>query len=160
VTPLRARLEREGATPLLLRGFEYWDGLRDGRAMPARADIDPAAIKPLLPHIALMDVLRNADPTWPLDFRYRLIGTQVDAMMNGRYTGLRMSSLPHQRPPAKIWTSLQRVSEGGEPTVNRVPYIDPHKDYLSVVDMVMPLAADGRNVDMLFCLIEFIPRRP
>lgn len=159
MTPLRDRLEREGATAMLLRGFDYWDSLRNGRAIPARADLDPAAIKPLLPHIVLMDVLRNTDPDWPLDFRYRLIGTQMDAMMNGRYTGLRMSSLPHQRPPAKIWSSLQRVSENGEPTVNRVPYVGPHKDYLSVVDMVMPLAADGRNVDMLLCLIEFIPRR-
>ncbi len=155
---LRDRLVSDGATALLLRGFDYWDTQRGSRPMPARADIDPAAITALLPHVVLMDVLRTADPDWPLDFRYRLIGTQVDAMMNGRYTGLRMSQLPHQRPPARIWTSLQQVSEGGRPTVNRVPYVGPHKDYLSVVDIVMPLSSDGAAVDMLFCMVDFVLR--
>lgn len=98
----------DSATPLLRSVHAYWDGKRRGRRMPARADLDPAEIKLLLPHLVLMDVLRDASPDWPLDFRYRLIGTHVDANMNGRYTGLRMSTLPHQRPPGRLWKALRR----------------------------------------------------
>jgi len=39
-----------------------------------------------------------------------------------------------------------------------VPYVGPHKDFISVVDMVMPLSSDGATVDMLFCIIDFVPR--
>jgi hypothetical protein len=146
------------ATPLLRQAHAYWDGRRRGRRMPARADIDPLDILPLLPHVILMDVLRDAKPGWPLDFRYRLLGTRVDAMMNARYTGLCLSDLPHQRPPGRLWDSLATVTAAQEPRINRVPYVGPHKDYLSVVDMVMPLSADGAQVDMLFCIVDFVPR--
>lgn len=150
-------LDLSGATPLLLRGYDYWRSKRGVRIMPARGDIDPAEIVPLLPHIVLMDVLYDSKPGWPLDFRYRLIGTHVDAQMNARYTGLCMSDLPHQKPPSRIWTSLATVTEAKTPRINRVPYVGPHRDFLSVVDMVMPMASDGIRVDMLFCIVDFTP---
>jgi hypothetical protein len=159
MSELRDRLEGDGATPILLAGFDYWNARRGDRPMPARADIDPAAIKALLPHLILMDVLRAAKPDWPLDFRYRLLGTFADEHMLARYTGICMSDLPHQQPGSRIWNSLETVTTQGIPRVNRVPYIGPHKDFLSVVDIVMPLAADGRTVDMLFCFLDFIPRQ-
>lgn len=148
----------ETATPLLRSVHAYWDGKRQGRRMPARADLDPAEIKPLLPHLLLMDVLRDGSPDWPLDFRYRLIGTFVDANMSARYTGIRMSALPHQRPPGRLWESLAAVVAAREPRVNRVPYIGPHRDFLSVVDIVLPLSDDDETVTMLFCAIDFVPR--
>jgi hypothetical protein len=29
---------------------------------------------------------------------------------------------------------------------------------MSVVDLVMPLSPDGETVNMLFCLVDFVPR--
>uniref|UniRef100_UPI003137A719 PAS domain-containing protein n=1 Tax=Ferrovibrio terrae TaxID=2594003 RepID=UPI003137A719 len=81
-------LDLNSATPLLRQGYDSWLAKCGDRPMPARADLDPAEITPLLPNLILRDVLRDTKPGWPLDFRYRLIGTRVDAMMNGRYTGL------------------------------------------------------------------------
>lgn len=158
MSELRASLVNDGATPLLLAGFDYWNACRGDRAMPSRADIDPAAIKPLLPNLILMDVLRDAKPGWPLDFRYRLLGTFADQHMKARYTGICMSALEHQQPGSRIWHSLETVTTRQVPRINRVPYIGPHKDFLSVVDIVMPLSADGSMVDMLFCFLDFIPR--
>lgn len=146
------------ATPRLRDGYEYWNAKRGPRAMPARADLDPAEIKPLLPHVVLMDVLRNAH-TRPLDFRYRLIGTAVDAHSLGRYTGMLMSSLPHQQPPSRMWSNFESVAIGRQPRVNRVPYAGPHRDFLSVVDILMPLSSDAEVVDMIFCLVDFVPRQ-
>jgi len=146
------------ATPLLRQAYAYWDAKRNGREMPARRDLDPAEMVPLLPYLVLMDVQHAAKPGWPLDFRYRLIGTHADLMMNGRYTGKSMSDLPHQQPGSRIWESLEAVTLARVPRVNRVPYVGPHKDFISVVDMVMPLSSDGATVDMLFCIIDFVPR--
>ncbi|MFC3674569.1 PAS domain-containing protein [Ferrovibrio xuzhouensis] len=159
MSALRDSLERDGATPLLLAGFDYWDAQRGDRAMPSRADIDPAAITPLLPNLILMDVLRDAKPGWPLDFRYRVLGTFADEHMLARYTGTCMSDLPHQQPGSRIWQSLEAVTTQQVPRVNRVPYVGPHKDFLSVVDIVMPLSTDGVQVDKLLCFLEFVARR-
>lgn len=147
-------------TPLLQLAQDYWDRIRGNRPMPARRDLDPAAIVPLLPHVVLMDVLRDGSPgaAWPIDFRYRLLGTLADANMSARYTGRRMSELPHQRPPGELWTGLQWVAEHRVPRVNSVPYVGPHKDFMKVVDIMLPLSEDGETVNMLFCVIDFVPR--
>ncbi len=145
------------ATPRLRDGYDYWNAKRGQRAMPSRADLDPAEIKPLLPHVILMDVLRGT-AFGPLDFRYRLIGTLVDDHSSGRFTGRLMSEVPHQRPPSRLWSNLEWVTTERRPKVSRVPYAGPHRDFLSVVDIVMPLSRDGGQVDMLFCLIDFVAR--
>lgn len=151
-------LDLDSATPRLRLAFDYWAAKRGSRPMPSRADLEPAEMKPLLPYVVLMDVLRDPRPDWPFDFRYRLIGTVTDAMMNARYTGKWMSELPHQQPGGRLWQSLSHVTTTGQPQINRVPYVGPHKDFMSVVDLVMPLSADGAHVNMLFCIVDFVPR--
>ncbi len=51
---------------------DYWESKQRGRAMPARADIDPSEIKPLLPYLLIADLFTD-----PLRVRYRLAGTKV-----------------------------------------------------------------------------------
>ena len=52
--------------------YRLWDGKRQGRGIPARADFDPLEIPPhILPGILLIDVAHD-----PLHFRYRLVGTR------------------------------------------------------------------------------------
>jgi hypothetical protein len=57
-----------------IHGFDaYWRTKARGRRMPARADIDPAEIKPLLPDIVLLNV------EWdPFRCRVRLRGTRAE----------------------------------------------------------------------------------
>src|SRR5215469_5086608 len=68
--------------PTLVALHRYWDGKRGGRMMPSRRDLDPSEIVKLLPHIYMVDVLRD-----PLRFRYRLIGTAICAFLGRDYTG-------------------------------------------------------------------------
>lgn len=148
------------ATAALLRGYEYWDAKRGTRRMPSRADIDPIEMVAFLPHVVLMDVLRDAKPGWPLDFRYRLLGTTVENHMSRRYTGLHLSDMPHQQPDSQLWRNFARTVERRQPQMNRVPYVGPHQDFLSLVDLILPLSADGNQVDMLMSIVDFIPKTP
>lgn len=52
--------------------LRYWQSLNSG-ATPARSQIDPAAIKKLLPHIYMVDLEAE-----PFRVRYRLAGTAAD----------------------------------------------------------------------------------
>ena len=155
---MRDLLLRRQATSVLLQGYDYWETKRGPRAMPARADLDPIEMKAFLPHVVLMDVLRDRKPGWPLDFHYRLMGSTLDQHMSRRFTGLYMSDLPQQQPDSQMWQNFETVVRDRQPQFHRVPYIGPHKDFLSVIDLVMPLSNDGHSVSMLISIVDFIPR--
>ena len=158
MSTMRDLLLRRQATPVLLQGYDYWDSKRHGRAMPARADLDPIEMKAFLPHIVLTDVLHDCAPDLPLDFRYRLMGTTVDEHMSRRFTGLRLSELPAQRQGSQMWLNFSEVVAQRQPRFHRVPYVGPHRDFLSLIDLVLPLSDDDRSVTMLLSLVDFIPR--
>src|SRR6516162_2333715 len=49
----------------------YWGRLRKGRAVPSQGDIDPRAIRRMLPHVFILDAEDPARPS------YRLAGTAI-----------------------------------------------------------------------------------
>lgn len=59
----------------------YWRAKAGDRDMPSRAEIDPAELKPLLPHIVLLDVLGVGD------YRIRLMGEAIVRFVGGNFTG-------------------------------------------------------------------------
>jgi len=64
------------------RIFGYWQDQCRARSMPAKRDIDPAALKPLLPYLMIAEIHAA-----PLRVRYRLVGTEAVRMARGDYTG-------------------------------------------------------------------------
>ena len=138
-------------SPINLAGFDYWNKKRGSRRMPSRQDIDPAEIVKILPYVYLVDVQQD-----PLDFRYRLIGTEMDEHMSRRYTGMWMSEVPHQKPPSRIWANCLQVVEQRAPLSGDTPYVGKNKDFLSAEDLIMPLSDDDETVDVLFVTVGFI----
>lgn len=70
----------------------YWREKRGGRLAPARGDIDPVDIAPLLPRVMLVDVSSD-----PIDFRFRLAGTGLFKIHGAELTNKRALDL---EPPA------------------------------------------------------------
>jgi len=130
--------------------LSYWDKVRGDRPCPARADIDPAEMLPFLPNILLIDVLHAEQ-----DYRYRLIGTRIDAHMLRPYTGVRLSDIPHQRAPSNIWSQCDAVVATVRPYARAVPYIGPHRDFVTAEDVMMPLAPEGQPVDIILVAVDF-----
>jgi hypothetical protein len=132
------------------RGYAYWLS-RCGPRLPARARIDPADIPALLPHVVLHGVRRE-----PLDFLYRLIGTEVRRHMSEDRTGQWMSAIPAQQPPSRIWDNLAAIAATGRPVLNDTPYAGPHRDFVRMESVQLPLAADGVRVDMILVFVDFL----
>src|ERR1044072_3402441 len=65
------------ADAYLRRALAYWQRKCGERHMPRRADIDPIEIPELLPFIRLVDVVA------PGQYRYRVVGTEVEQMHGG-----------------------------------------------------------------------------
>jgi hypothetical protein len=139
-----------------LAGYDYWLGkqraLGDTEMLPARRDLDPVIDIPrLVPHLMLMDV--QADP---LDFRYRLVGSALRRHMSQDWTGRFLSDIPFQRAGSMVWDNNVRVLSDRRPLLARPPYIGPHKDFLFVESVILPLAGDGQTIDMLMFAVDFI----
>jgi hypothetical protein len=155
-----ARLSGRGVDPTpamrslrAKRGWDYWRRkCRPGR-LPARADIDPAEFPDLLPYIVLIQVCRD-----PLDFVERVTGGEV--LRHSTESSMNRSWLdyPGRGPDSKIWQHYEEVVRTGEPSFESVPYVGPHRDFLYVELLSCPLAEDGRTVDRVFSVVDYLPR--
>ncbi|MCG8356741.1 MAG: PAS domain-containing protein [Kiloniellales bacterium] len=132
----------------ILWALRYWEGLAGTRPMPTRADLDPLDIPGLLPHIYLLNVFDE-----PLDFQYRLIGTEIVRHSKRDYTGERVSDLPEQRAPSRIWSLYEQTVTERRPICLRVPYLHIPGRY--VQKMAAPLSPDGETVTMIFGVVQF-----
>lgn len=66
--------------------LQYWHGLRGSQDVVPAAAIDPAAMRPALGYVLLLDVLEGG-----MDFRYRVYGSLVTSVSNRDMTGRLMS---------------------------------------------------------------------
>lgn len=138
-------------SPKNRRGLEYWSAKREGRRMPSRADIDPAEIRDILPHIVLLDVQQD-----PLDFRYRLIGAAVEARLGRFCNGMWMSEMPNQRAPSRIWSACMRVIAEKAPITTDVPYLGPMPGFDMAEDILLPLSEHDDRVDMIMVVVDYL----
>lgn len=146
---LRAQVSDEVRGHVLELGQVYWASkLHDGR-LPGRRDIDPLDIPSLLPHVILLDVERD-----PWNFRFRLIGTNVVYHLSEDWTGHRFSEIGHMASPSRIFNNCVEVASKGTPFRSQTPYVGPHANFISAEDVILPLAADGVNVDKLLVFVE------
>ncbi len=149
-------------SPAIRRIWEYWNGLRGTRQMPARKDIDPLDIAAdLLPGILLTEVLQA--PPW---LRYRLVGTAQVALrgrdptgqpVQGNYMGahlgiagddvmLNYRIVIEKRIPVYTYNPVAGALPGGG-SLRQVPL-------RANSSLLMPLSSDNSRVDMVFCFSE------
>ena len=137
---------------IVLQGYEYWLARRGEHGLPSRSDFDPLVEMPTLcPSMMLKDVQQE-----PLDFRYRLLGTKLREHMGADWKGQWMSQIEFQKAPNPIWRAHAYVAESGMPLFLRPPYVGPHKDFLHIEAVMLPLAQDHRTVDMIMIFLEFM----
>jgi hypothetical protein len=129
--------------PRLRKLYTYWDGERGARSLPARTDIDPAALRFVLGHLVLVDVLGD-----PLQFRVRLQGTELEWWMGGSLTGHTLDSLasPSLREIAFDLLSETVASRAPVHRIGEAVVADLPRRYEA---LSLPLARDGRHVNMV-----------
>lgn len=127
----------------------YWQNLRKGDRLPARADLDPADFVYCLPNILLMDITQP-----PLRVRYRLIGSEVVAIAKLDFTGRYLDEIAF--PNAQFdWAGLYRqlVAER-RPLFAQVPIqttAEPRHYELGL----FPLSSDGQTIDKAVAVEDY-----
>jgi len=137
---------RPAKSELVRAGLAYWHRIRRDRPMPSRTDLSPMDIPDLLPYVMLIDVWCN-----PLDFSFRLLGTEHDQIVGGDYRGRRFSSLAHTAPGNPIWDQYAQVVADRRPVWGEVSYVGRDEQVLRRFEhALMPLSCDGATVDLIF----------
>ena len=125
--------------------LSYWREKRGERTAPSRADIEPERLAPLLPYLALYDVLDG-------DFRVRLFGTGLVLAYDGNITGKLMSDCDLNGINAQLAEQLTEVVRERRPNVLRAKLAkETDNRYLRYERIALPLSADGETVNMILC---------
>ena len=141
-------------SPLIQQGYEYWARPGWPHVLPQRRDVKPFEIPELIRNMVLIDVLDN-----PRDFRYRLMGTAVTAHLEEDRTGQKMSEIPFQASPSRIWDTCQKVATEGCPILSDVPYVGPHSEFMTAQDLVLPLFDDNDKVRTLLIFVDYLSKK-
>jgi hypothetical protein len=141
------------ADPRLRRLHDYWRSAHPaGGGLPGRQHLDPCDIAPLLRWIWMMDVHRD-----PLRFRYRLLGTEQVSAMGRDYTGRWLDEAHDQFLTSVSHTQyLESVERGAIGYLKGTPPYHVTKDFMQVERLLVPLARDGRTVDILMAITIYL----
>lgn len=139
--------------PLLVRLIRYWRECGGEDKLPGRVDIQPGDLVPVLSHMMLIDVAADGEPR----YSYRLIGTAlVDRI------GFDATKQPVETTyEGADWIELRKdydfVVRERRPclTLNDM-VIAPEHRRVRYRRLLLPLASDGSNVDMLMGAIVFL----
>jgi len=129
--------------------YDYWDGLRRGRAMPSRADFDPTVIPALLPHVIMYDVTHG-------QYTVRLVGEEVVSFVGSNRTGCAAGTGMPLRAAEMVIKILDAVTHERAPKFRAgKAHWHPDKDYREFEACFLPLSADGENVNIVLGGVSF-----
>jgi hypothetical protein len=135
--------------------FGYWAALKQQRAaqahattaLPGRPDIHPSHFKRHLPAVSLIDVRRG--PEGRRDYRLRLAGTDLYGVYGQEITGKGLGDVFRGEAEAYWRTELDKVVDTKKPAAGVHSLSWRGAEHLSILWLRLPLASDGRRVDMI-----------
>ena len=128
---------------------EYWNSLRDGRAVPRRADLDPGKIPRLLPYIMMYNVVPGGGYT------IRLVGEEVVRFVGRNATGQPAGSTLSPRSAETVVAILDMVTRERAPKFRTgKAHWQPNKAHRDYEACFLPLSADGATVNIILCGIK------
>lgn len=131
------------------RTFALWLSKQHKDELPARADFTPQELSlDVLPTIMLVDV-----HSLPSGFTVRLAGTAIANMMGRDPTGMAVSDLRGGDKLAARFSSL--VMHGRPYLALSLPTPWQHEEYPTYDVLVLPLARNGKSIDMLMMNLHF-----
>ena len=140
--------------PKLQRFFDYWVSISPSGRLPGRRHLDPIGLGPVLPHVWMLDVVRDKGA---LRFRYRLAGTREVETLQREVTGQWFDEVHPLAPTHPIFARFAYMVENRTPTYRKgIVGLTHEKDHRTVENCMLPFAGDGVAVDLIVaCSIVF-----
>ena len=141
-----------GCDPRIVQLHRYWLGIRPAPdKLPGRQHFDPVAIPQLLRWLFLVDVVRD-----PLRFRYRLVGSEHVALFGRDTRGEWLDETHPSFASSTAYPVFASAADGTEISLYRgPPVLFVHKRFLAIERLLLPLARNGRQPDILLGITIF-----
>ena len=133
-----------GCHATLLTLYDYWNAKRGVRPMPARTDLDPVDLKPVLPKLILIDVVPDSRR-----YVYRLVGTQEVEMRGADPTGKPVAEAYYAESAEATMAYLDHVARTRQPVLYRGVYQPLRTRTQQEEVLFLPLAQDGETLNMI-----------
>jgi hypothetical protein len=131
--------------PTIRLAVEYWLSIHPTDGLPGRQHFDPVNVPALLPYVRLVDVVGSRPK-----FRIRLMGTRTVAFFERDLTGYWYHDAFTGFPGSEAERTMTAVVQSAQPVWRKGPSsLFLTKDYQDIERVILPLATDGRNVDLL-----------
>jgi len=131
--------------------LEYWDRKRGARPMPSRAEIDPAELKPILPHIMMLTAEHA-----PFRVLYRLVGTEFVRFAKFDFTGRYADALNFQDDEGVDWTEYYLASvEARRPGLDLTYWTVDDTLRRWIEFLICPLSNDGKVIDRFISIEDY-----
>lgn len=132
--------------------YDYWRSIAPGEGLlPGRQHFDPLDIPALLPWVWLLDVHRH-----PLRFRYRVTGTEHRRVSGRDATGWWMDELHPDFERFASYAEFVALAERGALSYRKgQPMFRLSEEVREMERVMMPLARNGRDVDMLLAITVY-----
>jgi len=138
----------EDCHPMVRAIVDYWLRIGPADALPGRQHFDPVDIWKLIPNVWIVDVFGD-----PPRFRYRVAGTRVVDYLGREPTGKTMDEVfPHFQETETCKGLLRVIAERVPHWRRGTPTLRSDKNFKIVEQVSLPLARDGRTVDMILNL--------
>jgi hypothetical protein len=149
----------EDAAPKIKALYAYWQSIHPAEGvLPGRQHFDPIDIPELLPSLWMVDVVRD-----PLRFRFRLVGTEIVKFAGRDVTGLWLDEFFENYAGSEAFRIHSDCALTGRPAYRRGGLLfNPTGKRLEAERIYLPLAQDGRQVDILLAMTLYYgdpPRR-
>jgi amino-acid N-acetyltransferase len=130
----------------------YWEAKRGRRPMPLWSDIDPAEIKPLLPHLLVTRYERN-----PFRARFVLVGTWLAQYAGSDFTGRYLDELDFSSELDTDWPAHHvQFVKNAQPTFGICRFLTESGLEREYESAMFPIAgADGATVERALGIEDF-----
>lgn len=124
--------------------FTYWEGLRQGRDVPARAELDPRAIKGGIEHTFILEL------SGPEDCRFRIAGSKVSDLLGLELRSMPARSLIDPVDRGRFDACLTAVLEKAEVAELRLNCTSASQANVLGRMLLMPMSDDHGNITRIF----------
>lgn len=145
----------DACAPEIAELYNYWQSIHPKEGLPGRQHFDPLDVWKLSPKIWMLDVMHD-----PLTLTVRRAGMEIVDFTGREVTGLDMADLFPDIKSSDAWPSIAKAAETGVIYFRRAKIMsNPEKDFIESERLYLPLAANGRDVDMFLNITVYLKFR-